>query len=67
MVTDERDKESITYIIIIYWIVMYAFADWMVFGRHSVADRYSNNLNICILCLLNVDDGTFSCICEEGW
>lgn len=25
MVTDERDKESITYIIIIYWIVMYAF------------------------------------------
>lgn len=43
------------------------FADWMVFGRHSVADRYSNNLNICILCLLNVDDGTFSCICEEGW
>lgn len=42
------------------------FADWMVFGRYSVADRYSNNLNICILCLLNVDDGTFSCICEEG-
>lgn len=43
------------------------FADWMVFGRHSVADRYSNNLNICILGLLNVDDGTFSCIYEEGW